>query len=327
MNTTWKWTKRIMSGLLILTLFLTVFICAAGILAKRQLARQNLPPGQWTDINYYNLHIYCTGEGSPTVILEAGLNDFYVTWAKVQPEIAKTTRVCSYDRAGLGWSQLSPNPRTSDVMVEELHTLLRNTGIESPYILVGHSFGGILMRNFARHYPDQVAGMVLVDSAHEEQTSRLPFLQDSADELVAQFRTLSFLSSSGLMALSPGTIPNRGFPEGAYRQYQAVLATTGYFKAAITETTAFYSGSLQSRPSSLKSLPLVVLMHGVSEATSDNSAQQLLYEQEWAKMQNELAGLSSNAKLVIAERSGHYIQLDQPELVIDSILELIRTGR
>jgi pimeloyl-ACP methyl ester carboxylesterase len=323
MNKTWKWTKRIMAGLLILILVLTVFTYVAGILAKRQLTRQDLPPGQWTDINYDNLHIYCTRQRSPTVILEAGLNDFYITWAKVQPEIAESTRVCSYDRAGLGWSQPSPNPRTSTVMAEELHTMLRNTGIEGPYILVGHSFGGIIMRNFVQKYPTEVAGMVLVDSAHEEQTSRLPFLQDSAEELIAQLRTLSFLSSSGLMALSPATIPNRGFPEGAYRQYQAVLATTDYFNGAMAETTAFYLGSPQSKPTSLGDLPLIVLRHGIPEVISDNDSQQVRFEQEWARMQDELAALSSNSRQITAEKSGHYIQLDQPELVIEAILNII----
>jgi pimeloyl-ACP methyl ester carboxylesterase len=327
MHKNWKWIKRMIGGLFLLIIILTVVTAAAGLFAKRQLARQNLPPGQWTDINYYSLHIYCTGEGSPTVILEAGMNDFYVTWAKVQPEIARSTRVCSYDRAGLGWSQPSPNPRTSTVMAEELHSLLRNTGIEGPYILVGHSLGGIVIRDFARQYPNQVAGMVLVDSAHEEQTSRLPFLKDSADELVAQFRTLSLLSSSGLMALSPATIPNRGFPEGAYRQYQAVLAATDYFHGAIAETTAFYSDSPQPKPASLGDLPLVVLSHGLPEAAGEGSAQQLRYEQEWTKMQKELAGLSSNSKQIIAEKSGHNVQLDQPELVIASILELIQAGQ
>jgi pimeloyl-ACP methyl ester carboxylesterase len=327
MNKTWKWIRRIMAWLLIMILAFTAFTYAVGVLAKRQLARQNLPPGQWTDINYYSLHIYCTGEGSPTVILESGLSDFYVTWAKVQPEIARITRVCSYDRAALGWSQPSPNPRTSHMMAEELHTLLRNTGIQGPYILVGHSFGGIILRNFARQYPNTVAGMVLVDSAHEEQNSRIPFLKDSADQLIAQFRTFSLLSSSGLIALLPETIPNRGFPENAYKQYQAVVATTDYFNGAIAETMAFYSSTAQFEPASLGGLPLVVLSHGIPEATGDNSTQQTQYEREWAKMQNELAGLSSNSKQIIAQQSGHYIQLDQPELVIDSILEMIRAGQ
>jgi pimeloyl-ACP methyl ester carboxylesterase len=327
MNKIWKWTKRIMAGLLVLILVLVVCTYAAGVLAKRQLARQNLPPGQWTDINDYSLHIYCTGEGSPTVVLEAGLNDFHVTWARVQPEVAQSTRVCSYDRAGLGWSQPSPNPRTSSVMAEELHTLLRNTGIEEPYILVGHSFGGIVVRSFARQYPSVVAGMVLVDSAYEEQTSRLPLLWDAAEELIAQFRTLSFMSTSGLMALSPTSIPNRRLPEDAYRQYQAVLATTDYFNGAIAETSAFYSATPQPKPMSLGDLPLVVLRHGIPDAAVDKGTQQIQFEQEWARMQDELARLSSNSRQIIAGQSGHYIQLDQPEIVIDSILELIRTAR
>lgn len=324
MKNIWNWTKRIMAGLLILTLILTAFTYAAGVLAKRQLARENLPPGQLTNVGEYNMHIYCTGEGSPTVILEAGLNDFFVTWSTVQLEVANVTRVCSYDRAGLGWSEASPHARTSDVMAKELHSLLRNTGIEGPYILVGHSFGGIVARQFVQQYPEEVAGMLLVDSAHEEQLARLPFIKDSADAFVSQFRTLSMISSFGLMALSPATIPNRGFPEEAYRQYQAVLATTDYFDSAIAESTAFYSGASTLKIAEMGDLPLIVLTHGLTDTTSGvDSAQQSLFEQEWSKMQSELAGLSSNSKQVIAEKSGHYIQFDQPELVIESIIELV----
>ncbi|HXD09399.1 MAG TPA: alpha/beta hydrolase, partial [Anaerolineales bacterium] len=201
MNVFWKWTKKIMAGLLVLILSLSALTWVAGIVAKSKLARENLPPGQLTDVGGYDMHLYCMGEGSPTVILEAGLNDFHVSWSKVQAEVATATRVCSYDRAGLGWSEASPHPRTSQVMAEELHTLLTNSGVAAPYILVGHSFGGIVMRQFAQQYPDEVAGMVLVDSAHEEQVTRLLFLKDSADEFISQFRTLSAMSSFGLMAL------------------------------------------------------------------------------------------------------------------------------
>ena len=146
MNTIWKWTKRILSGLLILILVLMALMWLAGLSAKSKLAEQNPLPGEMIDMNGFKMHLYCAGEGSPTVILEAGLNDFYVSWTKVQPEVAKTTRVCSYDRAGLGWSEASPNPRASDVMAEELHVLLNNAGIAPPYVLVGHSFGGINVR-------------------------------------------------------------------------------------------------------------------------------------------------------------------------------------
>ncbi|HEX2991436.1 MAG TPA: alpha/beta hydrolase, partial [Anaerolineales bacterium] len=238
-----------------------------------------------------------------------------VSWSKVQPGIAGMTRVCSYDRAGLGWSEASPHPRTSDVMVDELHSLLVKSSIEGPYILVGHSFGGILMRQFAQKYPEEVRGLVLVDSAHEQQVLRLPSLAATAEQFADQFRTLSTMSSLGMMALSPATIPNRGFPDEAYRQYQAVLATTGYFDGAIAESAAFYAGAPEL-PESLEDVPLIVLSHGLSD---DGEVQ---FEREWTGMQEELAALSSNGMQVIAEESGHYIQLDQPDLVIEAILEM-----
>jgi pimeloyl-ACP methyl ester carboxylesterase len=327
MSNGWKWTKRILTGLLILVLALTVLTYAVGGFAKSRLVRENPPPGQMVDVGGYEMHLHCTGEGSPTVILEAGMNDFYVSWVKVQPEIAKTTRVCSYDRAGLGWSEASPYPRTSEVMVDELHTLLKNAEVESSYILVGHSFGGINVRQFAKKYSDEVAGIVLVDSAHEEQGGRLPFLKETADQFVGQFRILSTISSFGLIALSPGTVPNRGLPDEAYKQYQAVLATTNYFDSASAETASFY-GNEHDAPVSLDNLPLVVLSHGLPDLSMNlTESQQSQFEQEWAIMQNELLGLSSNSEQVIAEKSAHYIQLDQPELVIESILEFAQASQ
>jgi len=327
MSNIWKWTKPIIAGLLILVLVLTVLTYVVGGFAKSKLVRENPPPGQMVDVGSHQMHLYCTGEGRPTVILESGMNDFYLSWVMVQPEIAKTTRVCSYDRAGLGWSEVSPHPRTSEVMVDELNTLLKNAEVESPYILVGHSFGGIIVRQFASKYSDDVVGIVLVDSAHEEQGVRLPFLKETADQFVGDFRMLSTLSSLGLIALSPGTVPNRGLPDEAYKQYQAVLATTNYFDTASAETASFYRNK-HDAPGSLGDLPLVILSHGLPDLTMNLSdSQQSQFEQEWAKMQSELTGLSSNSMQIIAGKSAHYIQLDQPELVIESILELVQASQ
>ena len=121
------------------------------------------PPGQLVDVGGYRLHINCTGEGTPTVVVESGWGDFSETWARVQPEIARTTRVCTYDRAGMGWSEASPEPRTAREFAKELHTLLEKANESGPHILVGHSMGGYTVRVYAHDYPDEVVGLVLVD--------------------------------------------------------------------------------------------------------------------------------------------------------------------
>ena len=136
--------------------------------------RFNPASGRRFDVGGYKMHIDCLGEGAPTVILESGLGDSYLSWRKVQPEIAKFTRVCSYDRAGLGYSDASPQPRTSKVIAGELHALLKAAGVPPPYVLVGHSMGGFNVRLFASLYRNEVSGMVLVDASHPDQDNRFP---------------------------------------------------------------------------------------------------------------------------------------------------------
>ena len=156
---------------------LAVIVIGFLALAARATARirkQFPPTGQMVDIGGYRLHMYVEGEGSPTVVLDAGAGGIGLTWELVRPAIAKATRVTIYDRAGLGWSDPSPKPRTADVMAEELHTMLINAKIPGPYILVGHSLGGSVARQFAAKYPDEVAGLVMVDSAHEHQVKHFP---------------------------------------------------------------------------------------------------------------------------------------------------------
>ena len=122
----------------------------------------------------YSLHIQCVGTGSPTVVLDAGLGGTSLDWNLVQTEIGPTTQVCAYDRAGMGWSDTGPAPRTPGQIARELHTLLTNAGIPGPYVLVGHSAGGKNVRMFALQYPDEVAGMVLVDARSEYVDAHTP---------------------------------------------------------------------------------------------------------------------------------------------------------
>ncbi len=174
---------RIWRVLLVLVVLL-VLLAAAGLLyqgiASAVDASRYPASGKLINVGGYRLHINCIGTGSPTVILDAGLGGSSLDWSLVQPEVATFTRVCSYDRAGYGWSDYGPKPRTSGRIVAELHTLLIGAGIPGPYILVGQSFGGLNVRLYAYTYPQEVAGMVLVDASHENDPSPVsnPFLWD-----------------------------------------------------------------------------------------------------------------------------------------------------
>jgi pimeloyl-ACP methyl ester carboxylesterase len=154
--------------------FVATFMTVAALrqdAASQNTTQQPRAAGRLVDIGGWKLHLNCVGRhelGQPTVILEAGGGDFSVTWALVQPAVATFTRVCSYDRAGSGWSELGPNPRTMRQMVYELHAVLSRAEIAPPYVLVGHSLGGFLVRMYTNAYPSDVSGLVLVDASHEE---------------------------------------------------------------------------------------------------------------------------------------------------------------
>src|SRR5215212_1453703 len=167
----WRWTKHVIAGMVGLVLVLLLAGVVFQFVMTRIDARRYPAPGELVDVGGYSLHLYCTGgeAGAPTVVMDSGLGGTVLDWQLVQPELAKSMHVCTYDRAGMGWSDPGDQPRTSRQITRELHTLLGNAGVEGPYVLVGHSFGGTNMQVDASQYPDEVAGMVLVDSALEDE--------------------------------------------------------------------------------------------------------------------------------------------------------------
>jgi pimeloyl-ACP methyl ester carboxylesterase len=294
------------------------------------------PIGQLVDVGGYRLHLACQGEGSPTVVMEAAIGETGLLWSLVQPAVARSLRTCVYDRAGLGWSDPSPKPRTAAAMVKELHRLLAAAGVPGPYVLVGHSFGGLLVRLYAARYPKEVAGLVLVDSAHEQQYRRAPreireLLPQLEEQARQQFEALKALIASG--SLDPGMLPvPPGLPASAAETFRALVAASPKhvetFIAEQQAVQAIHAGLAAAASTSLGDLPLIVLSHGQPMAMpglSDEVNQ--ANEQVWQELQAELAGLSSRGRLVVAENSGHYLQLEQPQLVIDAIAEVVTAAR
>jgi pimeloyl-ACP methyl ester carboxylesterase len=328
------WVSRIF----IFVVALAIITLLLGAKAKADLKAKYPPPGQLVDVGGYRLHIDCQGNGSPTVVMEAGLGDPSLMWALVQPQIITLTRVCVYDRAGLGWSDPSPKPRTADIMVDELHTLLKDAPIQGPYVLVGHSTGGMLARLYAHTYPTEVVGVVLVDSQHEDQFLRLSnaLQQTVKQSFAADAQTLPLfraLAGTGIGALVPPLaaltdIPK--LPSPAREQFSALaLSDPKYIEAHTAETIAIFESIDKVRAAhitSLGNIPLIVLYRGVTESLI--SGMTLDEEKQWwLGLQTELAALSPQGKLVLAEQSGHHIQLDQPKLVIDAILQVVTVAR
>ena len=288
-----------------------------------------LPLGRLIDIGGYSLHINYTGKGGPAVVMEAGLGGYSLDWSLVQPEIAKFTSVCTYDRAGYGWSDSGPIPRTSKQIVKELHVLLVNAGIRPPYVLVGHSFGGLNVRLYASMYSDDVAGIVLIDSSHEEQFLRLPKEYAKFQSLNLKVQNIGrLLAPLGVMRLMKMPLPfvYKKLP----LEIQLMIKKVGFYpkgySASYHELRALKESMVQVRAATkIPNIPLIVLSSKNTVSRSEVPAGIPVDKINKAhiELQRELAALSSKSEHIITKKSGHYIQLDQPELTVEAIRKIV----
>ena len=277
--------------------------------------------GQLVDEGGFRLHISCAGAGSPTVIIDSGLGDWSVSWVGIQTEVAKTTRVCIYDRAGYAWSEAGPQPRTSFQFARELHTLLKAAGISGPYVLVGHSLGGLTARIFAHEHADEVGGVVLIDSM-----SPGTIVQDPAS-VRTEVRSLFSIYSIMPAFARVGVVRLAARPVGAFsstptereRIKMAFMSRAVYFQTLQDEIRAVPESLAQaSTVQTLGDMPLIILTRTLGNST---------FDEDWRVKQSQLLQLSSDSQQIFAENAGHNIELDQPEIVIKVILEMVAKVR
>jgi pimeloyl-ACP methyl ester carboxylesterase len=321
-----RWLKRGALGLLLLAVIGAIYQAVSTARDMRRFP----PPGKLVDVGGYRLHLYCTGAGSPTVVLDTGFDDTSLVWWAVQPEIAKATRVCSYDRAGTGWSEAGPTPTYSQLIAGELHTLLRNAEIAAPYVLVGASFGGLNARVFASQHPEETAGMVLIDAMHEDQFARLPGPKGPPPAWAKMLaRSAGWLGgTTGLWRMLGVTSTTLAVPPEVAPMARAVsLRTEAYVAGEKIEGFRSLEQARATRRSDgqppLGDKPLAVLTHGKKgEAGATDNA-----EAVWLELQTDLARLSSNGQHIVAEKSGHRIMLEQPEVVIAAVRNVVEAAR
>ncbi|MCZ6504998.1 MAG: alpha/beta hydrolase [Actinobacteria bacterium] len=281
-------------------------------------------PGELWDVGGRSLHLICSGEGSPTVILEAGGGSSSVQWWALDDEIAEFSRVCMYDRAGFGYSDPPPADLTFEESAEDLHTLLEMADVPGPYILVGHSKGGLHVRTYARLFPDEVVGVLLLDSTEEEDVfANLDFIEQSLKESQRQLLFAGFGIIRFLLNNFPDSVPLPDIPEELVEPYYREISRPDTWKAAISDAAAFGLTSPEMRVAGgfghLENIPLIVITHGIPFTGG-----QAFLEPGWLSAMERLASLSSDSDLIVAENSGHSIMWDQPELVVEAIRALTK---
>lgn len=296
------------------------------------------PPGELVDTGSGRLHILAAGQGEPAVVMESAIWDFSLSWSLVQPDVAHFTRAVTYDRAGLGWSDPAATPRSGASMLVELRRLLTACAVTGPYVLVGHSYSALLLRLFAALHPQEVAGMVLLDPAHEDQNRRYPQpIQEMFAPLkqaqLQQLRTVQEIIASQGADAAPAQFPApASFPPDIADQYLWLSRRDpSRIETMIAELEQLEITQEQvrtTRPKTPWEFPLVVISHGIPQSVPgmDDEVNRE-YEAVWQAMQVELASLSSRGRRVVAEKSGHMIHHEQPELVVQVIRQVVEEVR
>lgn len=323
--------RRLMGGVVGLGL---VALLGAGALTQSALTSHertlHAPPGKLVSVGTHRLHLNCQGSGQPLVMLESGLSGWSQDWALVQPELAKFTTVCSYDRAGYAWSDDAPEPRTGLLAVQDLRTMLRAAGLQGPMVVVGHSWGGMLAQMLAQTHSEEVAGLVLVDALHHDQTASM-----DPDVHARYSRNMRFLTGSatwlaplGLTRLAgmPASVVLDKLPASEQVSARALAMQSKNYRALYTEYMGIDPALAVARSlPPVPAVPTIVLStHALSEFPPGWELDYM--RQHWIAGQRALARETAAKHVVVAD-AGHYLQLERAELVIASVQEVLQKVR
>jgi pimeloyl-ACP methyl ester carboxylesterase len=323
----WRWICECIAFSAAIVVFLTAGASTVfNALAIHHYRGIYPPQGRLYTVDGYKMHLYCTGEGSPTLVLDAGLGNDSLIWANVQPTLSKTTRVCSYDRAGFGWSDLQPGPRDAHRITDQLHALLTQAGIKGPIVLMGHSIAGLYIRDYAARYPQNLSGLVFVDGSTPLQEDRFP----AATKLGLLKAELELLQTKWLYVLGIPRVTGdcnigAGFEISAGKMLSEDQCRAALFIALEREDENFrQSGKETIHTGPFGDLPILIFSQDNHPSGSEPPSK---VDDIWDQMQEELKSLSTRSRRIIAKGSGHYIQIDRSDLLNSEVADLIRQIR
>ena len=291
---------------------------------------QNPVPGNFYSVDGRQMHIYCSGTGSPTVVMEAGASSAWLTWRRVQPELSQFTHVCTYDRAGHGWSEPRPGPRDAEAIARELHALLDRAGVQRPFVMAGHSAGGLYVREYAREFPTELAGVVLIDSSSPQQIDELPGWRRSYEADKRDFghehrwQELRVWSGWERLMGRCRVAPSKQL-EHFVGQFDAMMCRPAYVGGDESEFMYFETTCKEAaRLTGFGNVPLLIISQDPDRRREEMTANAIAQLPVWAREQEISKALSPLSWRVIARGSGHMVQQERPDVVVAEMTQLIR---
>lgn len=271
----------------------------------------NPPQGAFESVDGRRMHIDCMGNGTPTIVLDSGYGNDATAWETVQPELSKTTRVCSFDRAGSGWSEPQPGPRDADHIVGQLHQLLLQAKVSGPVVLMGHSIAGLYVRDYATHYPNDIAGIVFVDSSAPAQFQSAAFKAGiGKGPQWPLYRVAAILGIPRLLWMCSLPVPGLSAQAG---DNQAEDLFHGHIQPLADEMGSFGKSAEETDHSGpYGSLPILIFSEDTTIISAHGDSTNAM---EWNQLQEDLKKLSTRSRRIIARNSGHYIQIDRADLI------------
>ena len=320
--------KKVLLGTTLV--FVVCLFASSGfnLLYLHHLSKRYPAPGGFYEVNGRRMHIDCIGTGSPAVIIEPGLGGDWLDWQRVQPELSKTTRVCTYDRLGNGWSDREPGLHDAVGTASRLHALLREAGEKGPFVFIGASMGGYFVREYYALYPDQIAAIVFSDTSIPEQVNAIPDRLDSEEKRRQRHRdaTMQWIrEASGWERLRGRCHGSLGPGMEAFVDYsRAQSCRPQYSRAWLSESDAFWiAGDEAAKAGCCGTLPLVIISQDPDRDKAGWDAASIAANPIWNRLQENLKSLSPHSRRIIARNSGHHVMFDRPDVIISAASQLI----